>query len=161
MGNISLLTYPDTSLRNTSQKVLSFDADLNKLVKKMSDIMYLSKGIGIASGQVGSHLSVFVTDIGDGLNIFVNPEIFPVYSELDVMEEGCLSLPGIAVNVARPEKVNIKFNDLEGAFIERTYKGLMAKVVQHENDHLYGKLIIDYQNFFKSMYSKVKLRLSK
>ncbi|MBF0252933.1 MAG: peptide deformylase [Candidatus Omnitrophica bacterium] len=161
MAKISILTYPNPSLRKKAQNVFSFDSVLKNLVEEMSEIMYELNGIGLAANQVGSPLNFFIADIGDGLNSFINPEITFVSEELDTMEEGCLSLPGVSANVTRPDAVTIKYNDLSGKLLNKTYTGLFAKVAQHEIDHLRGKIIIDHQNIFQSVFNKAKLKFLK
>ncbi|MCK4852027.1 MAG: peptide deformylase [Candidatus Omnitrophica bacterium] len=146
MNLLELATYPDPCLRIRTRAVGEFTGELENTIRGMTEIMYLNKGIGLAATQVGLGSSLFIADVGEGLKVFVNPEIIERSDEKDRMEEGCLSLAGVGVNVARPENVKIKARDIHGEFFFETFDGLMAKVVQHEMDHLEGKLIIDYLN---------------
>ena len=139
-------TYPNPCLRVKTKRIEVFDGDLKDLVEKMSEKMYDSQGIGLAAPQAGVGLSVFVLDAGEGLSVFVNPEEIETSNKKTRLEEGCLSLPGVTVNVARPEKVKVRAYDADGKMFTRNYEGLEAKAVQHEMDHLEGKMIIDYLN---------------
>lgn len=144
MVQLDIKTYPNPCLRIKTKEVKEFDPALKAVLRQMADVMYLSQGIGLAATQVGLDSSVFVTDIGEGLLYFVNPEIIESSNDKSKMEEGCLSLPGITVNVTRPAAVKIKAQNEKGDFFIREFKGLMAKAVQHEIDHLKGRLIVDY-----------------
>jgi peptide deformylase len=135
--------YPDTSLRVETQKVERFDSELKDILRAMADTMYLSEGVGLAATQVGLDRQVFVMDTGEGLLNMVNPERVSVSKKKSVLEEGCLSLPGVTVKISRPVEVRIKAQDGNGDFFVRDFSGLAAKAVQHEMDHLKGKLIID------------------
>lgn len=139
-----LKTYPNPCLRVKTKKVEFFDQDLKDLSLAMSEVMYESGGIGLAAPQIGVGLSVFVMDIGEGLSCFVNPEILESSSKKTRLEEGCLSIPGITVSVARPDKIKVRAYDENGKVFLGDYEGLAAKAVQHEMDHLRGKIIIDY-----------------
>lgn len=141
-----LKIYPNPCLRVKTKRVEHFDRDLKDLLNVMSGIMYDSHGIGLAATQVGVGLSVFVMDVGEGLCAFVNPEIIELSSRKTRLEEGCLSLPGITVSVARPEKIKVKAFDENGKMFIRNFDGISAKAVQHEVDHLKGRLIIDQLN---------------
>jgi peptide deformylase len=146
MKELSLKTYPDKCLTIKTKPVKIFGKELASDAKKMADIMYVSQGIGLATTQVGLDYSMLVVDIGGGLHIFVNPEILECSPKKTKLEEGCLSLPGIKVAVSRPSSVKVKAQDHKGASFICVYDGLMAKVLQHEIDHLSGKVIIDYIN---------------
>ncbi|MFH1878775.1 MAG: peptide deformylase [Candidatus Omnitrophota bacterium] len=157
MRYLELKKYPDPCLRIKTKSVENFDQELKSILKKMADIMYVSQGIGLASTQVGLGSSIFVVDEGKGLINFINPEIIESSEEKSGMEEGCLSLPGVQVCVYRPVAVKIRAQDENGKFFVKRYDGLMAKAVQHENDHLNGKLIIDYLNPIRRFISKLHL----
>ncbi|MEA3489069.1 MAG: peptide deformylase [Candidatus Omnitrophota bacterium] len=144
MESLQLKIYPDPCLRIRTKAVEHFTPDLKDLLRKIADIMYLKQGIGLAATQVGLGLSVILVDIGEGLTNFVNPVVIEKSKKRSSMEEGCLSLPGITVNVSRPEEVKVRAQDGNGEFFIRKFDGLMAVAVQHEVDHLHGKLIIDY-----------------
>ena len=161
MSILAIKTYPDPCLRIKTKPVEVFDDGFKGILRSLGDIMYASQGIGLAATQVGLGLSLFVIDIGEGLVNFINPEILEKSKEKSRMEEGCLSLPGITVNVARPEKVKVRAQDEEGEFFIKTYDGLIAKAVQHEIDHLSGKLIIDHLDPVRRFYVSRKLLKTK
>jgi len=141
---LEVKTYPDPCLRARTRAVERFDRDLKNVLRFMADLMYVSEGIGLAATQVGLDTKLFVIDSGDGLIDLVNPEQIEASDEKSVMEEGCLSLPGITVKVSRPVEVKVRAQNGDGEFFVRDFSGLAAKAVQHEMDHLRGKLIIDY-----------------
>lgn len=157
MEQIELKTYPDPCLRIKTKPVEQFDENLEKTLRVMADIMYVSQGIGLAATQVGLGLSLFVMDTGTGLINFINPQILEVSGESSSMEEGCLSLPGILVNVSRPVSVKIRAQDAKGEFFIKKFDDLEAKAVQHESDHLSGRLIIDYLDPVRKFFAKRKL----
>ncbi|MBF0216452.1 MAG: peptide deformylase [Candidatus Omnitrophica bacterium] len=146
MKALHLVTFPAQCLRRRTKKVIEFSEDLVISARKMADIMYLNRGIGLAATQVGIDMRLMVADSGDGegLLVMINPEIVDRSSDTDAMEEGCLSLPGVTVKVRRPKQVEVKALDLYGKEFSGIYAGLMAKVLQHEIDHLEGVLLIDY-----------------
>lgn len=144
--HLSIRTYPDASLRVKARPVLKFTENLKDAVRKMSEIMYARGGIGLAATQVGLDSDIFLVDTGSGLVAFVNARIVERSRKKTRMEEGCLSLPGIAVNVSRPAAVRVRAQDQEGIFFEMKMEGLEAKAVQHEMDHLKGKLLLDHMN---------------
>ena len=112
-----------------------------------------NKGVGLAAPQVGITRQIFVVDIGDGPLAFINPKIIKK-SGGDVIEEGCLSIPGVTVMVRRPEKIVVRYIDENNQPHEKVYEEMMARVIQHEVDHLDGKLIVDYAG----IKEKIKLR---
>jgi len=143
---MELKIYPDPCLKIKTKIVENFDDDLKKTLKLMTDFMYMHRGIGLAATQVGLGISAFVMDTGESLQVFVNPVITDKSQKKTRLEEGCLSLPGISVNVLRPEKITIRAQDSDGEFFVKNFEGLEAKASQHEMDHLEGKLIINYLN---------------
>jgi len=158
---LELKIYPEPCLRIKTKPVENFDDDLKETLQEMADIMYISNGIGLAATQVGLGADILIIDIGEGLKTFINPEIVEISGRKTKMEEGCLSLPGVIVEVARPEQVKLRAQDRKGEAFIKVYDGLMAKVVQHEMDHLSGKLIIDYLNPFKYFFTARKLARSR
>jgi len=144
MDVLEVKTYPDPCLRAVTGRVEKFDSDLKALLAEMEELMYDSQGIGLAATQVGVGLRAFVMDVGEGLSVFVNPEIIGSSGRKTRLEEGCLSLPGLTVNVARFDEIKVRATDGDGKMFTRDYDGLAAKAVQHELDHLNGKIIIDY-----------------
>jgi len=141
---MEIKVYPDPCLRIRTKKVEKFDSDIAEMLDNMADIMYANRGIGLAATQVGLGLRALVVDAGDGLVNYINPVIVDESNERSKLEEGCLSLPGVAVNIVRPEKITVRAQSAGGKFFIKTLNGLLSKVVQHEIDHLNGKLIIDY-----------------
>jgi peptide deformylase len=160
MNSVKLRKYPDKCLGLKTKDVRDFSKEFKSMVHSMADIMYLNQGIGLAATQVGLDLKFMIIDIGDGegLKVYANPEITYLSDSKDKMEEGCLSLPGVSVEVLRPKEIEVKAININGEEFNARYMGLMAKVVQHETDHLYGKLIIDYLNPISKMIKTRKLR---
>lgn len=144
MSLLEVKTYPDPCLRIKTKAVEQFDEDLENTLRLMADIMYIDQGIGLAATQVGLGLSIMVVDIGEGLINFVNPVVLETSGEKNKMEEGCLSLPGILVKVNRPKRIKVRAQDAHGGLFTKSFDGLAAKAVQHEIDHLAGRLIVDY-----------------
>ena len=143
MSKYQLVLYPDEALRKKAHPVAQIDGQLNDLISAMAAIMYRYNGIGLAAPQVGYLHRVILADVGDGLLTLINPEI--LQSEgADYKEEGCLSLPEIKVGVRRKETILVRGIDRHGKEKELQLTGLKARVIQHEIDHLNGKLIIDY-----------------
>ena len=157
MNDLELKIYPESCLRIKTNPVENFKESLPGILNTMADIMYINNGIGLAATQVGIGTSFLVVDIGEGLMSFLNPEIVERSKEKSTMEEGCLSLPGIAANVTRPKMVTVKAVDEKGEPFVKRFDGLMARVVQHEIDHLHGKLIIDYLNPLKHFWHQENL----
>jgi len=143
MKKYELKFYPDPVLRKMSSLVPKVNNTIRQLIKKMSNIMYNNKGIGLAAPQVGTLERVIIADIGEGLISMINPEILTGFGE-EFMEEGCLSLPETVVNVKRKKSVFVRYLDKNEKEIESEIDGLTARVIQHEIDHLNGVLIIDY-----------------
>ncbi|MCK9243854.1 MAG: peptide deformylase [Candidatus Marinimicrobia bacterium] len=143
-SHCELRIYPDSVLRGISRSVENIDNEVRKLINEMKYIMYKHNGIGLAAPQVGILKRIFIADIGNGLFTFVNPVITKTEGQ-DHLIEGCLSLPGIGVDIRRHQKVAVIGLNLEGEEIRLELSGLPARVAQHEIDHLNGVLIIDYQ----------------
>jgi len=146
VGQLELKTYPDPCLRIRTKTVEKFNSDIAETLRAMASLMHESHGIGLAATQVGLGLSILVIDPGDGLINMINPEILDRSKEKTYLEEGCLSLPGLTVNVKRSKTVKIRACDENGNFFVKTFDDLGAKAVQHEMDHLKGILIMDYLN---------------
>jgi peptide deformylase len=141
--NLKIRFYGDPILRTKALNVDSIGPAERMLIGAMFDTMRLQKGVGLAAPQVGIGRRIFVTDVGDGGRAFINPKIVRKSGNA-VMEEGCLSIPGVNIGVKRAEKIWVKFTDENNYFHECFCEGLLARVVQHELDHLDGKLIVDY-----------------
>jgi peptide deformylase len=157
MNTLELKTYPDPCLRIKTRLVEDFNQDIKAIVKGMSDLMYLSQGIGLAATQVGLGLSVLVIDTGEGLKAFINPEILEKSKKKSCIEEGCLSLPGVSVRVSRPAEIKVRARDESGEYFAANYAGIMATALQHEMDHLEGRLLIDHLDPVRRFFAKKKL----
>jgi peptide deformylase len=144
-----ILHYPDKRLRNKAEKVTKFDASLAALIEDMAETMYAAPGVGLAAPQIGESVRLFIVDIATGddepsdLRVFVNPEIIERHGDI-TWEEGCLSFPGIHEEIDRSERVKVRAQDRDGKTFELEAEGLLAVAIQHELDHLEGKLMVDH-----------------
>ena len=146
MALLTILEYPDPRLRKVAAPVTEFDAKLIKLVRDMAETMYAAPGVGLAATQVDAHKRVIVIDVSDAkddLLVLVNPEIVMAEGEAEC-EEGCLSVPGYYDKVTRAARITVRAKNERGEPIERTADGLLAVCIQHEMDHLLGKMFVDY-----------------
>lgn len=160
MAKLTILEYPDSRLRTVAAPVTSFDATLQKLIDDMFETMYEAPGIGLAATQINVHKQLIVIDVTEEKNqplVFINPEIEILSDELSEYDEGCLSVPGFYETVCRPARVNVKALDRNGDPFEMTPEGLLAVCVQHEVDHLRGKLYVDYLSSLKRTRIRKKL----
>jgi peptide deformylase len=142
---LKIIHYPDPRLKRTAATIEVFDEQLAALASKMFELMRASRGVGLAAPQIGKGIRLFVmnhTQQPDDARAYVNPELFDASDEEEA-EEGCLSLPGINVNVARAKTVTLRAQDLQGNPVELTESGYVARIWQHEIDHLNGVLITD------------------
>ncbi len=154
-----ILHYPDPRLRRTAQPVTRVNAEIRTLVDDMAETMYDAPGIGLAAPQVDVVKHVIVIDISetrDDLRVFINPQIVARDGE-QTLEEGCLSVPGIYDNVTRAEHVTVRAQGRDGKLFELEVSGLLAACVQHEIDHLEGKLFVDYLSRLKQQRVRKKL----
>ena len=145
MASLSILRYPDPRLHKVAARVPRVDDKMRKLIKDMADTMYAAPGVGLAATQVDVHLRVIVIDVSethDQLRVFVNPEIVAASGQSDC-EEGCLSVPGVYEKVARAERVTVRALDAEGREFDLDADGLLAVCIQHEMDHLEGKVFVE------------------
>ena len=155
----TILEYPAPRLRTRAQPVTRFDAELGRLIDDMFETMYSAPGIGLAATQVDVHQRVIVIDISSERNeplVFINPEIVSREGEAST-EEGCLSVPGIFDQVQRAAKVRVRARDRQGGVFERDYDDILAVCIQHEMDHLDGKLFVDYLSGLKRERIRKKL----
>ncbi|MCX7832510.1 MAG: peptide deformylase [Actinobacteria bacterium] len=153
-----ILIFGEPVLKEKSKEVQNIDSNIRKTLKNMYEIMKRADGVGLAAPQIGIPLRLVVIDVGEGPIFMVNPEI-TWYSKEEVdFEEGCLSFPGVAINITRPEKVKVAFLDEKGRknFLEAD--GLLARAIQHEVDHLDGVLIIDRATKTQRMEAIQKLQ---
>lgn len=149
----SIVKYPTSILRKKTKKVNRITGEHQKLFKDMLEIMYKNKGIGLAAPQVGVALQLAVVNAGDGLLKIANPAIVKKEG-IDIMDEGCLSIPQTLVKVKRSKTITIEYINEGGEKIKKTFDGLTAKAIQHEIDHLNGRLIIDYLPWYKRVFIK-------
>jgi len=155
----TILEFPDPRLRTRAQPVTRFDAELGRLVDDLFETMYAAPGIGLAATQVDVHQRVLVIDLSEKKNeprVFINPQILSREGEAET-EEGCLSVPGIFDDVQRAAKIRVRSQDRTGAVIEEDYEGVLAVCIQHEMDHLEGKLFVDYLSDLKRQRIRKKL----
>jgi peptide deformylase len=159
MARLTILEYPDPRLRTRAAPVARFDAALKQQVADMLETMYAAPGIGLAATQVDWHHQLIVIDVSEEKNqplVFINPEILSREGKA-TGQEGCLSVPGIYDDVPRAERVRLRYQDAEGAMHEQDMEGLLAVCVQHEMDHLGGKLFVDYLSDLKRQRIRKKL----
>jgi peptide deformylase len=159
MALLNILRYPDARLHKLAAPVTVFDDGLKKLVAEMAETMYAAPGIGLAATQVDVHKQVIVVDVSerrDSLVVLVNPEIVDAIGESDI-EEGCLSVPGIYELVPRAERVKVRAFDQNGKAFTLDVQGLLAVCIQHEMDHLQGKVFIEYLSQLKQQRVRAKL----
>lgn len=142
MAKLEVLKFPNPLLRKKCEKVQEIDDEIVKIAHDMAETMYTKKGVGLAAPQVGISKQIIVLDVSDGLITLINPEI-TLTEGTCTMEEGCLCLPKISVEVERHANIQVKGIDLYGKPVSFDADELMARVFQHEIDHLGGKLIID------------------
>ncbi len=159
MALLDILIYPDKRLRRCAKPVTEFDEALKKLVMDMAETMYSASGIGLAATQVDVPLRVVVMDLSerrDHLKVFINPEIDPIEG-VQEYEEGCLSVPGVLANVERAKRVRIRAMDADGVPFVLEADGLLSVCIQHEVDHLDGKVFVDYLSRMKQDRVRKKL----
>jgi peptide deformylase len=157
----TILEFPDPRLRTRAEPVTRFDAALGTLIDDMLETMYAAPGIGLAATQVDVHKRLIVIDISEEHNeplVLINPEILAREGEAQ-SEEGCLSVPGIFDEVKRAAKVRVRAQDRNGERFEGDYEGVLAVCVQHEMDHLEGRLFVDYLSDLKR--ERIRKRLDK
>jgi peptide deformylase len=160
MAILKILEFPDPRLRTVAKPVTDVDERVKRLVADMFDTMKDAKGIGLAASQVNVQQRVIVMDLGEdsiGPRVFINPEIEVLDGGVDPYEEGCLSVPGFYEKIDRPAHVMIRALDGEGKAFEEEAEGLLAVCIQHEIDHLEGKLFVDYLSPFKRQRIRKKL----
>jgi peptide deformylase len=151
MAKLAILEYPDPRLRIRAEPVTKVDAGITQLADDLLETMYGADGIGLAATQVDRHLRVIVVDISDARNephVLINPEIVESTGEA-TSSEGCLSVPEYYDSVARAERIRVRALDREGRSFELEAEGMLAVCVQHEMDHLEGKLFVDYLSEMK------------
>ncbi|SRR5258706_1515800 len=163
MALLPILQYPDPKLYTVAARVGAVDDDIRQLIKNMADTMYAAPGVGLAATQVDDHRRVIVIDLSethDELQVFINPEIL-ASSGTATCEEGCLSVPGIFEKVERAERITVRAQDAQGRDFTRDAEGLLAVCIQHEMDHLEGKVFVDYLSRLKQQRILAKLKKQK
>lgn len=155
----TILEFPDPRLRTRAAPVTRFDAELGRVVDDMLETMYAAPGVGLAATQIDYHKRLIVIDVSETKNtpvVLINPELLTLEGE-EISEEGCLSVPGIFDEVKRAAKVRVRAQDRHGAVFERDCDGLLAVCVQHEMDHLEGRLFVDHLSQLKRERIRKKL----
>src|ERR1700687_2339597 len=159
MALLPILEFPDPRLRTRAQPVQQFDAALKQLIADMLQTMYTAPGIGLAATQVNVHRQLLVMDVSSEKKqpeVYINPEIV-TRDGVEVSEEGCLSVPNIFEEIERAARVRVRAQDADGRPLERELDGLAAVCLQHEMDHLAGKLFVDYLSGLKRERIRRKL----
>ena len=160
MAILPILCYPDPRLHKVAQPVTVVDERIQALVADMLATMYDAEGIGLAATQIDAHERVVVIDVSEGRDqpmTLINPEILWASEEKQLGDEGCLSVPGIYDGVERPARVKVKARDVEGKEFELDADGLLAVCIQHEMDHLMGKVFVEYLSPLKRNRIKAKM----
>jgi peptide deformylase len=161
MALLTILEYPDPRLSRVAEPVVAFDEALRQLVRDMGETMYAAPGVGLAATQVDVHRRVLVMDLSEeknALRVFVNPQIEWAADELVSCEEGCLSVPGIYDQVRRPARVRVRAQDEHGAAFVLECSDTLAVCIQHEIDHLNGKVFVQHLSMLKQARVVAKLR---
>jgi len=160
MKLLDILTYPDPRLRTVAKRVEKFDKSLQELSDDMLYTMYEADGIGLAASQVDVHIRLIVMDISESRDeprIFVNPEVEILENKSHFsFKEGCLSVPGFYEEISRPDKIKLSWQDVDGKSHTSFPEGLLTVCIQHEIDHLEGKLMVDYVSRLKRERLKKK-----
>jgi peptide deformylase len=159
MAKLEIIEYPDARLRTVAKPVKAFDAALGALIDDMLETMYSADGIGLAATQVNTHKRLLVLDISESRDqpqVYINPEIIDSEGD-ETCEEGCLSVPGIYAEVSRAEKIRVSARDRDGKSFEQELEGMHAVCLQHEIDHLDGRLFVDYLSPLKQRMVRKKL----
>ena len=160
MALLNILRYPDARLHKVAKPMTEFGERLAKLVADMADTMYDAPGVGLAASQVDVHEQLIIIDTSDtkdDLRVFINPEIVWASEEKQVYDEGCLSVPGVYDGVERPARVKVRALDVQGQPFELEADGLLAVCIQHEMDHLLGKVFVEYLSPLKRNRIKAKM----
>ena len=160
MALLKILEFPDPRLRTIAEPVEKVDDEIRQIIDDMFETMYDAPGIGLAATQVNIHKRIVVIDISEEGNeprVLINPEFEVLTDDMDLMQEGCLSVPGFYENVERPERIKLKALDRDGEAYELVAEGLLAVCIQHELDHLNGQLFVDHISRLKRDRIRSKL----
>ncbi len=139
-----ILTYPDPVLREKAESVTEINEEINELIDEMADLMYQDDGVGLAANQAGVAKQIIVIDAGEGFKSLINPVVIDISDKEESLEEGCLSLPGIRITISRPVNIKVSALNQNSSEIEIEAEGLIARILQHEIDHINGIMIIDH-----------------
>ncbi len=159
MAKLTILNYPDPRLHTVAKPVKEVNDDIRKLISDMAETMYAAPGIGLAATQVNQHIQIILVDTSkeqNDLQVFINPKIV-AKTGLQEYEEGCLSVPGIYETVTRAEKITVEAQDANGKKFKLNADGLLAVCIQHEMDHLLGKVFVEYLSPLKRNRIKAKM----
>lgn len=160
MALLPILEFPDPRLRTVAEPVTEFNDELRQLVKDMFETMYDAPGIGLAASQINVHQRIITIDLSEDKDqplVVINPQVEPLTEETDKMQEGCLSVPGFYEDVVRPNRIRLTAQDEHGEQYTLEADDLLAVCIQHEIDHLDGKLFIDYLSPLKRNRIRSKL----
>ena len=160
MALLPILEFPDPRLRKIASPVTVFDEKLEVLIDDMFETMYESQGIGLAATQINVHKRLLVIDVSESKDsplVFINPNFEIIEDELSEYDEGCLSVPGFYETVSRPKRIKVKAQDGKGEAFEMEAEGILSTCIQHEIDHLEGKLFVDYISALKRQRIRSKL----
>ncbi|MFT5533542.1 MAG: peptide deformylase [Burkholderiaceae bacterium] len=160
MPLLNILRYPDPRLHKVARPVTVFDARLKQLVADMAETMYDAPGVGLAASQVDVHEQLIIVDTSENqleLRVLINPEITWASTEMQIYDEGCLSVPGVYDGVERHAHIKVRALDVDGNTFETTAEGLLAVCIQHEMDHLKGKVFVEYLSPLKRNRIKAKM----
>lgn len=163
MAILNILEFPDPRLRTIAKPVAQVDDQIRALIDDMLETMYDAPGIGLAATQVDQHIRLIVMDLSEDKSeplVFINPEFEVLTDDTDVYQEGCLSVPGFFEDVQRPQRIKVNALDRNGEPFELIAEGLLAICIQHECDHLNGKLFVDYLSSLKRDRIRKKLEKS-
>ncbi len=165
MEQLSLRIYPDPILRQAAEEITTFDGDARRLAEAMIASMFREAGIGLAAPQVGHSQRLIIAlemkdtnDVNADSSVLLNPKVVSSSSELWTYEEGCLSIPGVTAPVLRPVAVEVEYQDLGGETRSMATEGMYARILQHEIDHLNGRLFIDYLSSAQKSLVKTQLK---
>ncbi|MBP6223730.1 MAG: peptide deformylase [Rhizobacter sp.] len=160
MSKLTILRFPDPRLHTTAKPIEQVDDRIRRLIDDMFETMYAAEGVGLAATQVDVHERLIVIDTSDQHNdqrVLINPELVSASDEQVLGEEGCLSVPTVYDKVLRPARVRVRALGRDGEVVEFDAEGLLAKCVQHEMDHLMGKVFVDYLSPLKRNRIKTKM----
>jgi len=153
---LEIKNYPNPVLKRRSEEVKEITPEIKELVLNMTETMVKNQGIGLAASQIGELKRIIVSQTENGPRVFINPEIIKKSKETEIKEEGCLSFPELFLKIKRAKEIEVEFLNLSGEKIKIKTEGLLARVFQHEIDHLNGILFIDRLDFFQKLWRLLK-----